>query len=96
MKVSEEIKFQDGKLLHIEKFSDDAAYSAAEQARAIKKHKGGKLLDFVSGESTPQYSYPLWLEQKWAQQWGLRMDDPALDDVIQIELNSGKYEQFRI
>ena len=53
MKVSEEYKIQDGKLLHIEKFSDDAAFSAAEQARAIKQHKGGKLLDFVSGESTP-------------------------------------------
>ena len=96
MKVSGELKIQDGKLLHIEKFSDNAAYSAAEQARAIKKHKGGKLLDFVSGESTPQYSYPLWLEQQWAQQWGLRMDDPALEDVIQLELNSGQYEKFRI
>ena len=96
MKISGELKFQDGKLLHIEKFSDNAAYSAAEQARAIKKHKGGKLLDLVSGESTPQYSYPLWLEQMWAQRWGLRLDDPALEDVIQIELNSGEYEHFRI
>ena len=97
MKISGELKFQDdGSILHIEKFSDSAAYSAAEQARAIKKHKGGKLLDFVSEESTPQYSYPLWLEQKWAQDWGLRMDDPALEDVIQIELNSGQYEHLRI
>jgi len=96
VKVSGELKIQDGKLLHIEKFSDNAAYSAAEQARAIKRHKGGKLLDFVSGESTPQYSYPPWLEQMWAQRWGLRMDDPALEDVIQIELNSGEYEHFRI
>ena len=97
MKVSGELKFQDdGSILHVEKFSDSAAYSAAEQARAIVDHKGGKLLDFVSEESTPQYSYPLWLEQKWAQQWGLRMDDPALDDVIQIELQSGNYEKFRI
>ena len=97
MKVSGELKFQeDGSILHVEKFSDSAAYSAAEQARAIKAHKGGKLLDFVSEESTPQYSYPLWLEQKWAQSWGLRMDDPALEDVIQIELQSGNYEKFRI
>lgn len=97
MKVSGELKFQDdGTILHVEKFSDSAAYSAAEQARAIKAHKGGKLLDFVSEESTPQYSYPLWLEQKWAQDWGLRMDDPALEDVIQIELNSGQYEYLRI
>jgi hypothetical protein len=97
MKVSGELKFQDdGSILHVEKFSNEAAYSAAEEARAIKKHKGGKLLDFVSEESTPTYSYPLWLEQKWAQQWGLRLDDPALDDVIQIELQSGNYEHFRI
>ena len=96
MKVSEEIKFQDGKLLHIEKFSDSAAFSAAEQARAVKEHTGGKLLDFVSGESTPQYSYPMWLEQKWSQVWGVRMDDPAFEDVVQMELNSGEYEHFRI
>ena len=78
MKVSEEIKIQDGKLLHIEKFSDSAAFSAAEQARAIKKHKGGKLLDFVGEESTPQYSYPLWLEQKWSQVWGFGWTTPPL------------------
>ena len=96
MKVSEEVKIQDGKLLHIEKFSDNAAFSAAEQARAVKEHTGGKLLDFVSGESTPQYSYPMWLEQKWSQVWGVRMDDPAFEDVVQMELNSGEYEHFRI
>ena len=96
MKVSEEIKFQDGKLLHIEKFSDSAAFSAAEQARAVKEHTGGKLLDFVSGESTPQYSYPMWLEQQWSQVWGVRQDDPAFEDVVQMELSSGKYEHFRI
>ena len=96
MKVSEEIKFQDGKLLHIEKFSDSAAFSAAEQARAAKELKGGKLLDFVSGESEPQYSYPMWLEQMWSNRWKVRMDDPAFDDVVQMELNSGQYEKFRI
>ena len=96
MKISGELKIQDGKLLHIEKFSDNAAYSAAEQARAIKKHKGGKLLDFVSEESTPQYSYPPWLEQLWSQNWGVRMDDPAFEDVVQLELQSGNYERFRI
>jgi len=97
MKVAGKLEIQsDGSLLHVEKFSDSAAYSAAEQARAIVEHKGGKLLDFVSEESTPQYSYPLWMEQKWASEWGLRMDDPALEEVIQIELNSGLYEHFRI
>lgn len=97
MKISEEFHFKDdGTLLHVEKFSHSAAFSAAEQARAVKEHTGGKLLDFVSKESTPQYSYPLWLEQKWSQAWGVRMDDPAFDDVVQMELNSGKYEHFRI
>jgi hypothetical protein len=97
MKISGELKFQDdGTILHVEKFSDSAAFSAAEQARAIKKHKGGKLLDFVSEESTPQYSYPLWLEQMWSNRWKVRMDDPAFDDIVQLELNSGQYEKFRI
>ena len=96
MKVSEEVKIQDGKLLHIEKFSDSAAFSAAEQARAVKQHKGGKLLDFVSKESTPQYSYPMWLEQMWSNRWKVRMDDPAFEDIVQLELNSGLYEKFRI
>lgn len=97
MKLSEEFHFKDdGTLLHVEKFSHSAAFSAAEQARAIKQHTGGKLLDFVSGESTPQYSYPLWLEQKWSQTWGVRLDDPAFEDVVQLELNSGRWEKFRI
>ena len=97
MKVAGKLEIQgDGSLLHVEKFSNEAAYNAADEARAIKEHKGGKLLDFVSEESTPQYSYPLWLEQQWAQQWGIRLDDPALEDVIQIELQSGRYEKFRI
>jgi hypothetical protein len=62
----------------------------------MREHKGGKLLDFVSDECEPQYCYPPWLEQMWAQKWGIRLDDPALEEVVQIELNSGQFEKFRI
>ena len=97
MKIAGTLEIQDdGSLLHIEKFSDSHAFSEAEHARAAREHKGGKLLDFVSYECEPQYCYPPWLEQMWAQKWGVRLDDPAIEDVVQIELNSGEYERFRI
>ena len=98
MKISGTLEIQDdGSLLHIEKFSDGHALNQAEYLRATKAHKGGKLLDFVSDEiGEPQYAYPPWLEQMWAQKWGISLQDPALDHVIQVELNSGDYERFRI
>jgi len=98
MKISGKLEIQgDGSLLHIEKFSDGHAVNEAEYLRATKNHKGGKLLDFVSEEiGEPQYAYPPWLEQVWAQKWGITLQDPALDHVVQVELNSGEYEKFRI
>lgn len=96
-KLGEDIKIEDGKLHHVEYFSKDAALNAADHMRKVKEHTGGKLLNFV-GESfgEPQYSYPPWLEQLWSQQWGVRMDDPAFEEIVQLELNSGQYERFRI
>ena len=65
--------------------------------RHKREATGGKLLNFVNDEiCEPQYAYPPWGEQMWSNKWGVRQDDPAFDDVVQIELNSGEYEKFRI
>ena len=97
MKVGEKIEFINGNLVHHEAWDPNDGLKQAERMRHAKEHKGGKLLNFV-GESfgEPQYSYPAWLEQLWSQNWGVRMDDPAFEDVVQMELNSGQYEKFRI
>ena len=97
MKLAGDIKFNDdGSILHVEKFSDSAAFSETDHARAAREHKGGKLLDFVSNESEPQYCYPPWLEQLWSNKWKVRQDDPAFENVIQLEFQSGEWERFRV
>ena len=98
MKIGEDIQFDDqGRLVHIQKWDPNVGLQVADHMRKVKEFKGGKLLDFTSKEfGEPQYSYPMWLEEVWSQRWGVRLDDPAFEDVVQIELNSGEYEKFRI
>ena len=96
MKVGESFKIEDGRLVHIEKHDPNPYLGQATYLRH-KKEATGKLFNFVNDEiCEPQYAYPPFLEQVWSQRWGVRQDDPAFDDVIQIELNSGAYERFRI
>ena len=97
MKLGENIFFQDGKLVHQEAWDPNEGLRTAERMRAVKEHTGGKLLNFTSEEfGEPQYVYPPWLEQLWSQNWGVRIDDPAFEDVVQMELQSGQYEKFRV
>jgi len=97
MKLGERFKVEDGKLIHFEAWDADKALSDATYMRHKREATGGKLLNFVNAEiMEPQYAYPPWLEQMWSNKWGVRQDDPAFDDVVQIELNSGEYEKFRI
>ena len=96
MKIGESFKVEDGKLIHFEAFDPNQGLADAQYMRH-KREATGKLFSFMGEEiSEPQYAYPPWLEQQWSLRWGVRMDDPAFDDVIQIELNSGDYERFRI
>ena len=96
MKVGESFKIEDGRLVHIEKHDPNPYLGQATYLRH-KKEATGKLFNFVNDEiCEPQYAYPPFLEQVWSQRWGVRQDDPAFDDVIQIELSSGDYERFRI
>jgi hypothetical protein len=98
MKIGEDIQFDEhGRLVHIKAYDPNVGLEVAEKMRHAKDAKGGKLLNFVGKEfGEPQYSYPMWLEEVWSQRWGVRLDDPAFEEVIQIELNSGEYEKFRI
>ena len=97
MKIGENIQIVNGNLVHNEVWDPNVGLKQAERDRHAIQASGGKLLNFVSDEvMEPQYSYPAWLEQEWSYRWGVRMDDPAFDDVIQLELNSGSYERFRI
>ena len=96
MKIGESFKIEDGRLVHIEKHDPNPYLGQATYLRH-KKEATGKIFNFVNDEiCEPQYAYPPFLEQVWSQRWGVRMDDPAFDDVIQIELSSGDYERFRI
>ena len=96
MKIGESFKIEDGRLVHIEKHDPNPFLGQATYLRH-KKEATGKIFNFVNDEiCEPQYAYPPFLEQVWSQRWGVRMDDPAFDDVIQIELSSGDYERFRI
>lgn len=97
MKIGEGLKFEDGKILHQEAWDPNVGLDDAQKAREAKEMSGGKLLDFVGGHiGEPQYSYPMWLEQLWSQQWKVSMDDPAFEDIVQMELASGQYERFRL
>ena len=97
MKIGESLQIVNGNLVHNEAWDPNVGLKQAERDRHAIQAKGGKLLNFVGEDiGEPQYSYPAWLEQLWSQQWGVRMDDPAFDDVIQMELNSGQYEKFRV
>jgi hypothetical protein len=97
MKIGESFKVEDGKLVHFEAFDPNKALADATYMRHKREATGGKLLNFVNGEvCEPQYAYPPWLEQQWSLKWGVRQDDPAFEDVVQIELSSGSYEKFRI
>lgn len=97
MKVGERFKIEDGRLVHLEAFDPNDGLRQAEYMRHAKEAKGGQLLSFISEEfGDPQYSYPPWLEQVWSNKWKVRMDDPAFEDVIQIELSSGAYEKFKL
>ena len=96
MKVGESFKIEDGRLVHIEKHDPNPYLGQATYLRH-KKEATGKIFNFVNDEiCEPQYAYPPFLEQVWSNKWKVRMDDEAFDDVIQIELNSGQYERFRI
>ena len=96
MKIGESFKVEDGKLIHFERHDPNPALAQANYLRH-KKEATGKIIDFVGAEiCEPQYAYPPFIEQMWSNKWGVRQDDPAFEDVIQIELNSGEYEKFRI
>ena len=97
MKLGEKFIFEGGKVQHIEKWDAGQAVRDAEKMRGVKDFTGGKLLNFVGGEvCEPQYSYPIWVEQMWATKWGVKQSDPAFESIIQLELNSGEWERFRI
>ena len=97
MKIGESFKVEDGRLIHKEAFDPNKALADATYMRHKREATGGKLFSFMGTEiCEPQYAYPPWLEQVWSNRWKVRMDDPAFDDVVQIELNSGEYEKFRI
>ena len=97
MKIGESFKVEDGKLVHFESFDPNQGLADATYLRHKKEANGGKLFSFMGAEiCEPQYAYPPWVEQTWALKWGVRQDDPAFEDVVQIELSSGSWERFRI
>jgi hypothetical protein len=97
MKLGEKLVIEDGKMHHVEAWDPNEGLRTAEMMRDVKDTCGGRLLNFTSKEfGEPQYVYPPWLEQLWSQNWGVRLDDPAFEDVVQMELASGKYESFRV
>ena len=96
MKIGESFEVQDGRLLHIEKHDPNPYLDQATYLRH-KREATGKIFNFMGEKiAEPQYAYPPFLEQVWSNKWGVRQDDEAFDSIVQIELNSGDYEKFRI
>ena len=97
MKLGSYFKEEDGRIYHVEQWDAARALKEAEYLRHMKEAKGGKLLDFAHGEVVePKYCYPPWLEQIWSQRWGVKQDDEAFESIVQLELQSGEYERFRL
>ncbi len=95
MKIRDEWKFEGSSIVRVEDWDSRAECDSAGRIRDFHR-SGGKLLNFLNSECEPQYAYPPHLELEWSRKWGVSMDDPAFDSIIQMELNSGNYEKLRV
>jgi hypothetical protein len=94
MKLGERISFDD-KLLHIQQRHDvSATLKRAEMMRHAHEqgHHGQIPKDWV-----PVGVVPAVMQRVWAQEAGVRMDDPeAMQELLKKKLMNGEFGKFRI
>lgn len=88
MKLAEQTKVEDDRLLVKRTFDTNSHLQAA---RRMRDANGG-----IYGEDRLVARIPTWLMAEWAKEAGIRMDDPAFRDVVDRKLMGGEFSKFRV